>query len=154
MDNMTKYLLGSSLKAYAELSAEDNNDAVSIPSGDFVQYVIPNSQVGELKRITLNAVTQGATVIKSGLYHIACTYVSESNISNIILDTALYKNEVKIPGAHIARQLRGPTIVSPATLTTVVKLTKGDVLTLRIKHDYGSSIDITTQYASFSMHLV
>lgn len=154
MNNITKYLLGSSLKAYAELYVEDNSDEATIPVGDFVQYAIPNAQVGALKRITLDETTQGATIIKSGVYQVACTYVSESSVSNIILDTALYKNEEKIPGAHISRQLRGPTIVSPATLTAVVELTKGDVLTLRIKHDYGSAIDITTQYASFSMHLV
>ena len=154
MDNISKYLLGKSLKAYAELYAEDNNTAVTIPAGGFVQYSIPNSNVGVLKRITLDATTQTATIIKSGVYQIACTYASESDTSNIILDTALYVNEEKVQGAHIQRELRGPTLVSPATLTTTIALTKGDELTLRIKHNSASSVDITTHYASFSMHLI
>lgn len=154
MDNISKYLLGKSLKAYAELYAEDNNTSVNIPAGDFVQYTIPNSNVGVLKRVTLDATTQVATIVKSGVYQIVCTYASESDTSNIILDTALFVGEEKVQGAHIQRELRGPALVSTASLTTVVKLTKGDQLSLRIKHDSVSAINITTHYASFSMHLI
>lgn len=154
MENRNEYLFGKSLKAYAELYAEDNNTAVTIPDGDFVQYLIPNSQVGEVKRVLLNETTQEAEVVKSGVYQIVCVYSSESDTSNILLDTALFVNGVKSPGAHIQRELKGSTITSSASIAKILKLNKGDKVSLRVKHSNSSSIDITTHFASFSMHLI
>lgn len=152
--NLESNIFQSPLTAYAELYVEDNLTSVSVPSGDFVNYVIPNGNLGPVKKVDLDETTQVATVLKSGVYHITCTYVSAAGTNNVELDTAIYRNEEKIPGAHIERQLQGPSLYSPASITTTVELTKGDEISLRIKHDQGTAVNITTRYASFSMHLI
>lgn len=99
------------------------------------------------------AVADSIIVQKTGKYEVQFNFCSQSGTGNLILETCVFINGIK-NGAHTVRDLVAVNTDSNVSCSRFVSLTAGDVLDVRVKHDNGTPIDLTTKYGSFSVKYI
>lgn len=144
-----KYILSRIIQVVGMFYINNDTIAQSIPTGTtWTKLTFPNAVLGFKKHVVIDPVTRDVVIQKKGRYFFTFNFSSLASVNNIILETVLLKNDVEIQSIHMKRQFSGLAVVSHGTLTGAVDLNKGDVLRVAVRHDYGSSVNLTIQYGN------
>lgn len=141
--------------AYAELYISANASAISVPTGEtYTKLSLSSSVQGNVNGFVVDVTDGNVTAEKQGIYAIAATFSSKLATTDVVWDTAIFKNNVEIPSLHMRRRFSTSGYTFNVCLTGLVSLNENDVLDVRVKHNNASDVNITTEYANVSLHRI
>lgn len=145
--------------AYIELYLAENSNAVSIPTGStYTAYNTVTMTCDKSNGLTLiTAEEGGAQTIEAetpGLYYLNATFCSKLGTTDVIWDTAIFVNGAEATNLHMRRRFSTSGYAFNVSLSGIVQLAVGDVIDVRVKHNNGSDVSITTEYANISLHKI
>lgn len=135
---------------YASLEVDSVTTAQSMTNGVWNKLTAFN--VVGLKE-NCNAVADSIIIEKTGKYEVQFNLCSQSVTGGVNVETCVFINGVK-NSIHTIRDLLNNELDSNVSCTRFVSLTAGDVLDVRVKHDNGAPINLTTIYGSFSVRYI
>lgn len=135
---------------YGSLEVDSVTTAQSLTDGVWNKLTAFNV-VGLKENCT--AVADSIIITKTGKYEVQFNFCSQSGTGNLTLETCVFINGIK-NGAHTVRDLVAVNTDSNVSCSRFVSLTAGDVLDIRVKHNNGTPINLTTKYGSFSVKYI
>lgn len=143
----------STVRAYGELYTNDNSIAQTIPTGTTYTKANPFLTNGASLNTTLDHAAGEITINKSGLYVINFSFSSRIATNDVNLYTAAFANNVELGNVHSLRATKASN-VSVSAASGFAYLTEGQKVDVRCRHDYGSSIEVTTIYANLNVRYI
>lgn len=135
---------------YASLEVDSVTTSQSMTNGVWNKLTAFN-KVGLTENCT--AVADSIIITKTGKYEVQFNFCSQSGTENLTIETCVFINGIK-NGVRTVRDLVAVDTESNVSCSRFVSLTAGDVLDVRVKHDNGTPIDLTTKYGSFSVKYI
>ena len=137
-------------KAYCEIYTSDNTNIVSIQTGITYTQLCPTvATLGSVKNTSYDLTACTVTIEMDGLYEVSFTASSKINKNNTALRTAIFLNDVEQSNIHSKRVFQNATEESTIHIKGLLRLVEGDVLDVRVRHDYASDLELTTEYSNF-----
>lgn len=135
---------------YASLEVDSVTTAQSMTNGVWNKITAFN-KVGLTENCT--AVADSVIITKTGKYDVQFNFCSQSATGGVNVETCVFVNGVK-NSAHTVRDLLNTESDSNVACSRFISLTAGDILDVRVKHDNGTPINLTTIYGSFSVKYI
>jgi len=147
---LKKYIISRIIPAHMDIFIDNGTVSQSIPSGvGWTKLLFSDLQTNQKKHMELDSVNRQIKILKKGIYTVTLTFYSITNSSGSLnLETALFKNGERLPYANIKRQFQGVSLISGGTISCQVSCNKNDIIDTRTRHDKGSVISVTTQFAN------
>lgn len=139
--------------AHAELYRYGNTVSFSVPTGATYTQIppaVPSNQ-HEFENVSYDAVEHAFEIEIAGLYWTCLSFSSYSGTNEIVLDTAVFKNNVICENAHIVRKFGNATDISTGCCTALMRCEVGDKLNIKVKHDNVGSVALTVKYGNFNI---
>jgi len=141
--------------AYAEIYVADNTTATAIPTGSaYTKLSLSDAAIGSVKNCTVSTANGNLIVQQSGQYLVVGAFSSKLGTTDVIWDTATFVNDVVQNNLHMRRRFSTSGYTFNVAISGIVDLKAGDVLDIRVKHNNGSSVNITNEYANISIALI
>lgn len=150
MDNLTYQIPVK--RAYGEIYAHNNVVPLTIPEGETTYTkIIPFTANGVSKRCTNDFVNGTITVAIAGTYNIGFTASSKVDVNQVAFRTVVFRNGVELNNIHAKRLIKLSSEESTVHIEGFATLAAGDVLDVRVRHDYAGSIELTTEYCNLNV---
>lgn len=147
--------LNEQVVAFGGIHVHDNNTAQSVPTGTTYTKITQFDNNNNCYRNVTQDVSNNQLKIKrKGCYLINATFNFESGTPNVIWRIAPFVNGVEIDQIHIYRKTSSAGDAGSATMTGHYDFNVGDVIDCRVRHDNGSAVNFTTEYANFNITYV
>lgn len=138
--------------AFGDEYVTNNTNSQSIPSGTAWTRVIPPALVGNCYNMNVSSLNMIITI--TGYYQVNLHTSSTVGTNGVTIETTLFKNETQIPNIHGDRYIQNANNESTVSIGGIVYLTVGDQISLRVKHNNASAVNLTVRYGNLSAHLL
>lgn len=143
------------IKAYGEIYTHDNLTAQEIPPGTNYTKLCPTQAIeGQVKNTILNTADCEIIITQPGLYNLVFTATSKIDVNQTILRTVLYKNETELENIHAKRVIKLPAEESTVQIEGFARLIAGDKISVRVRHDNVSAVNIITEYSNLKINRI
>ena len=150
MDNLTHQMPVA--RAYGEIYAHDNVTPQDIPEGELVYTkIIPFTKNGLAKRCNNDYENGKITVLIAGTYNIGFTASSKVDANQVEFRTAVFRNDVELNNIHAKRLIKLATEETTVHIEGFEYLEIGDVLDVRVRHNYAGVLELVTEYCNLNI---
>jgi len=137
---------------FGEIYSYNNSTPQSIPAGSTFTKVTAWNANGNSLNTTPDYVNGKITANKSGTWAVLAAFTILSGTNAVIFDFAAHLNGVRQDNLHLRRKMATTSDVGNMVLHGLVSgVNAGDEIDVRVIHDNGSAVDLTVQYANFSV---
>ncbi len=138
-------------RAYAGIYIYSNSISQLIPNG-LVYTKITQFTANDLSfNATPDFSNNKITIIEKGIYKIIGSFSISSGKNNIVINSGVFLNDIEQPQIHLERKIAVANDIGDTGFTGFINADVGDVLDLRIIHNYGSPVDITFEYGNINI---
>ena len=137
---------------YGEIYVHDNSTAKTVATG--ASYTLYDVWTGNGQSfLTTNDYSNGKiTLTKSGIYKVNGSFSFASGTANVNVLGALFLNGTEQNQIHFRRKISTANDEGAASFTGFIDATSDALdVDMRMRHDYGSNVDITVTYANLNI---
>lgn len=142
--------------SHAGLAIHDGSTAQTVANGATYSKILgfnveSNSYNGSVADVANDQLVLG----KVGWYFMAASFSfsTDTNLVNVFM--AAFLDGVEVDTVHFQRKIGTGSDVGAAAVIGLVHVTAEDqLLDVRMRHDYGSSVDVTLEYANMTAFLL
>jgi hypothetical protein len=139
--------------AYGSLYCDGTGGLQTIPNGATYTKLLLYTHAGESDGTTPSTVNKNITIPSAGTYRVTFT----SSILATQITQAIYRLFLNGVDVLQCSSVIDHTVTNKyffAGFNAILPVSAGGVLDIRLRHSYGSSIDIATKYADFTVQFV
>ncbi len=139
---------------YGGLHCHDNATSQSIPNGTTYATVTALIDTHESNDVLVSTSTQSITINRAGVYRISFNSSFFVDTNNVVAYFAAFKNETELNQVHTERKIGVAADIGSTAASGFVRLSAGDIITLRARHDYASPVALTVAYGNLNIERV
>lgn len=143
------------LACYAEIYGDALGSVQTIPDGSTYTKITGFGDNGVSANATADYANSKITVTTAGVYRIAFTLSLSSDTNNVTFIAAPFVNGVEQTNIHFERKVTTASDTTSVTMTGLINVATAPLdLDIRMKHDHGSGVDVTTIYSNLSIQRI
>ena len=143
------------VEAFGEIHLHDGATAQTIPSGTTYTKLTSFQHNGYGVNCTPNVANNKIIITSAGYYVVNGSFSFESNRSNIIIKASVFLNGVEQDQIHFGKKIASAGDVGCGSFTGVIQVpTVNADIDVRVRHDYGSTVDIIMLYSNFNVEFL
>jgi len=137
--------------AYAEIYVAENSAAQSVPTGSTYAKITAFSTNGAIRGCTADAANDRIVIVKPGKYQVLASFATKLGTTDVVWDTAVFVNDAEQTNVHMRRRFSTAGYTFSVYFGGIVSLNAGDVVDIRSKHNNGSAVTATVEYANLNV---
>lgn len=142
-------------KCYAEIYFADASTSQSIPTGATYTKIIAFTNNGLYENCTPNAANDKIDITVIGRYRVDGSFSSYAGTNSITLRTSIFLDGVEQSKIHTIRKFGTATDISTGSFSGFIDVqTVPASIDVRVRHDNGSSVDLTTVYGNLNVEKI
>ena len=152
-----KISTGTATKNYcfASIHNHDTLTAQSIPTGTTYTKLTNFTDNGLSLNCTAAAASDKITITTTGYYHVAGSFNFFCGTNNVTWRIAPFLNGVEQEEIHVMRKIGTASDIGSASFVGIIDVTSVPWdLDIRTRHDNGSAVTLTVEYANLTIHKI
>lgn len=139
---------------YGGIHAHDNATAQAIINGTAYATITALIDTHASNDVLISTSTQSIRINRGGVYRIAFSISYTTGTNNIVSKFAAFQNSTELDQVHTEVKTGTGADVASTGGSGFVRLSAGDIITLRARHDNISSVNYTVTYANLNVERV
>ena len=139
---------------YGGIHQHDNAVVQAIPTGTTYTKLTLWADNDPSNHTTPDEATGTITLDVAGDYKVECQLSIKSGTNNTTVFVSAFLDGVEQQQCHFTRKISTAGDVGSGSFTGILTATAGQVLDLRIRHDLGTSVNITNRYGGLNCQLL
>jgi hypothetical protein len=137
---------------FGSIYVHDNSTATSVATGATYTLFDQWGVDGESSNVTPASASNKITIPEPGRYLVTCSTSVKSGTANVVILASVFLDGVEQDQLHYRRKISTAGDEGAATLSGIIDVdSASEDLDLRLRHDNGSSVNITVTYANLSV---
>jgi len=139
---------------YGEIYTYDNSTAQSIPPGATFTKLTGWTNNGLSCDSTPDYANGKITINSPGKHRLVASFSISSGTNNVVFDFTAFVNGVAQDNLLLRHKISVAGDTGNMIINGFIDLSAGDEVDIRARHDNASDVDLTVEYANFSLHFI